>query len=140
MMTHSTTHRLAGLLLLLVLAAPCCGGNEYCSESFRFNAPVPDMRLAPGDTTSYELLGNVWALVTTCDDGTQSERFPEAFVASEDPEVATVALLPSAHGEPSRVHVRARTPGETTVVVRIRFEHDCEDELDATHFTVTVAP
>ena len=129
---------LAGLLALLVLGAPCCGSP--CSTYLGFNAPVPDMRLAPGDTASYELFGNVWTLFTECGGTYSDERFPEAFAASENPAVAIVRLDTTAHAEPSRVHVQARAPGQTTVVVRAQYERDCEHVLDATHFTVTVTP
>ena len=136
----NTSHRravlAAGLLALLVLGAPCCGSP--CSTHLNFNAPVPDMRLAPGDTASYELFGNVWTLDSYCDGGQEFSSFPKTFVASEDLGVATVRLDMTAHEEPSRVHVTAHAPGRTTVIVRARYERSCEEALDATHFTVTV--
>ncbi|HMB92718.1 MAG TPA: hypothetical protein VKP65_17840 [Rhodothermales bacterium] len=107
---------------------------------------MPPITLAPGDTMSYELLSNVWAMVNSCSGNETGRWLPETItVFSNDPAIAIAridhSLEPYENRSSNRrslLRVQAQAPGQTQMVLRIRAEVDCEDVYDATHFTVTV--
>lgn len=139
------TYGLYGLLAVLVLAAPCCGGGP-CDSYFQFYDPVPPMTLAPGETASYELLSNVWAVVNSCSGNETGRWLPETVeVFSNNTAIATVWLDHSmepyeerSSNRRSLLRVESKAAGQTEIVLRIRTEVNCEEVYDATHFTVTV--
>ena len=130
---------IAGFMAALMLGASCCGNP--CSSTLVFSAPVPAMELKPGETATFELFENVWAVSSYCSGGPADGdlRFLDIAAASENNGVASVALLTSSKSsKQSLLQVTAHAPGETLVVLRASGEIDCEDVRDATHFRVTV--
>lgn len=135
---------IGGMLLVLILSAPCCG--DPCSRSLLFNEPVPGMALVSGEEGSYELFNNVWTVSSYCDGGYTSEWFPPVEIMVHNPAIVTArldsSLVPEARASNnpfSLLRIEAHTPGQTQIVLRTRTEVDCEQVLDATHFTVTVS-
>ena len=135
---------ICSMLVVMVLSAPCCG--DPCSRSLLFNKPVSDMSLAPGEVGSYELFKNVWTVSSYCDGGYTAEWFPPVEIMVNNPAIATArldsSLTPEARQSSnpfSWLRVEALAPGQTQVVLRTRTEMNCEQVLDATHFTVTVS-